>query len=87
MELNPYPFNRDAQYPARPGFPRNLTACDVQEAHIQVVVPEKSGGRGDFTILLQDVFDKYKLPHISSNKVLKSLMQFEALTNRPQIST
>ena len=70
MELNPYAFNRDAQYPARAGFPRNLTARDLQEAHIQVVVPEKSGARGDFTVRLQDVFGKYKLPHISSDEVV-----------------
>ncbi len=70
MEPNPYSFNRDAQYPARGGFSRNLTAKDLQEAHIQVVVPEKTSGRGDFSIRFQDVFGKYRLPHISSDKVV-----------------
>ena len=69
--MNPYAFNRDASYPARAGFPRNVAHKDLLEAHIQVVVPEKShGGRGDFTAQLENIFTKYRLPHISSEKVI-----------------
>ena len=70
MDSNPYAFNRDASYPARAGFPRNVARKDLMEAHIQVVVPEKAGGRGDFMARLQDIFDHYRLPHISSEKIM-----------------
>ena len=70
MDSNPYAFNRDASYPARAGFPRNVARKDLLEAHIQVVVPEKAGGRGDFTARLQDIFDHYRLPRISSETIL-----------------
>ena len=68
MEPNPYAFNINTQYPARGGFPRNLTAKNLQELSIQVVIPEKTSGRGDFPVRLQDVFSKYRMPHISSDK-------------------
>ena len=69
--MNPYAFNRDASYPARAGFPRNVALKDLLEAHIQVVLPEKSqGGRGDFTAELENIFTKYRLPHISSEKAI-----------------
>ena len=69
--MNPYAFNRDASYPALAGFPRNVARKDLLEAHIQVVVPEKShGGRGDFTAELDNIFTKYRLPHITSEKVI-----------------
>ena len=70
MDSNPYAFNRDASYPARAGFPRNVARKDLLEAHIQVVVPEKTGGRGDFTTDVEDIFSKYRLPHISSETVM-----------------
>ena len=71
MDPNPYAFNRDASYPARAGFPRNVAREDLMEAHIQVVIPEKAGGgRGDFTARLLDIFDDYRLPHISSETVV-----------------
>jgi len=66
--MNPYAFNSNAQYPIKSGYPRHLAARDLQEAHIQVVVPEK--GRGDFTVKFLDVFTKYKLPHISSERII-----------------
>ena len=71
MDSNPYAFNRDVSYPTCAGFPRNMTCKDILEAHIQVVIPEKvSDGRGDFTAELEDIFSKYQLPHISSEKIL-----------------
>ena len=71
MDLKSYGFNRDASYPARAGFPRNVARKDLLKAHIQAVVSEKAGGgRGDFTARLQDIFDHYRLPHISSEKVM-----------------
>ena len=74
MDSNPYAFNRDASYPARTGFPRNVARKDLLEAHIQVVIPEKadssSRGRGDFIAELEDIFAKYRLPHISSETVM-----------------
>ena len=70
MDLNPYAFNRDASYPARAGFPRTVARKDLMDAHIQVVVPEKAGGRGDFTTRHQDIFDHYRLPPISSETIL-----------------
>ena len=71
MDSNPYAFNRDVSYPTCAGFPRNMTCKDILEAHIQVVIPEKvSDGRGDITAELEDIFSKYKLPHISSEKIL-----------------
>ena len=69
--MNPYAYNRDASFPARAGFPRNVARKDLLEAHIQVVVPEKShGGRGDFTAELENIFTKYRLPHITSEKLI-----------------
>ena len=69
--MNPYAFNRDASYPASAGFPRNVARKDLLEAHIQVVVQEKShGGPGDFTAELENIFTKYRLPHITSEKVI-----------------
>ena len=71
MDSNPYAFNRDVSYPTCAGFPRNMTCKDILEAHIQVVIPEKvSDGRGDFTAEVEDIFDHYRLPHISSEKIL-----------------
>ena len=71
MDSNPYAFNRDVSYPTCAGFPRNMTCKDLLEAHIQVVIPEKvSDGRGDFTAEVEDIFDHYLLPHISSEKIL-----------------
>ena len=66
MDSNPYAFNRDVSYPTCAGFPRNMTCKDLLEAHIQVVVPGKASGRGDFTADVEDIFSKYRLPHISS---------------------
>ena len=69
--MNPYTFNRDASNPARAGFPQNVAHKDLLEAHIQVVLPEKSHGcRGDFTAELENIFTKYRLPHITSEKVI-----------------
>ena len=70
MDSNAYAFNRDASYPARAGFPQNVAREDLLEAHIQVVVPGKAGGRGDFTADVEDIFSKYRLPHISSETVV-----------------
>ena len=71
MDSNPYAFNRDVSYPTCAGFPRNMTCKDILEAHIQVVIPEKvSDGQGDFTAEVEDIFDHYRLPHISSEKML-----------------
>ena len=76
MDSNPYAFNRDVSYPTRAGFPRNVAQKDLMEAHIQVVIPEKAGGgRGDFTTRLQDIFDSYRLPHISSEDILNRWRQ------------
>ena len=70
MDSNPYAFNRDVSYPTCTGFPRNMTCKDLLEAHIQVVVPGKASGRGDFTADVEDIFSKYRLPHISSETVV-----------------
>ena len=70
MDSNPYAFNRDVSYPTCAGFPRNMTCEDLLEAHIQVVVPGKASGRGDFTADVEDIFSKYRLPHISSETVV-----------------
>ena len=71
MDLNPYTFNRDASYPTGARFPRNIACKDLLEAHIHVVVSEKShGSRGDFTAEVKDIFAKYRLPHISSEMVM-----------------
>ena len=70
MDSNPYAFNRDVSYPTCAGFPRNMTCKDLLEAHIQVVVPGKASGRGDFTANVEDIFSKYRLPHISSETVV-----------------
>ena len=70
MDSNPYAFNRDVSYPTCAGFPRNMTCKDLLEAHIQVVVPGKASGRGDFTADVEDIFSKYRLPHISSETVV-----------------
>ena len=70
MDSNPYAFNRDVSYPKCAGFPRNMTCKDLLEAHIQVVVPGKASGRGDFTADVEDIFSKYRLPHISSETVV-----------------
>ena len=71
MDPNLYAFNRDASYPTRAGFPHNDACKDLIEAHIQFVVPEKShGGRGDFTAEVEDIFAKYRFPHISSETVI-----------------
>lgn len=68
---DPYAFNRDVQYTTHGGFPRNVVPKDLLELHTQVVVPEKAGGdRGDFITLVQDIFGKYKLPKISSEKLV-----------------
>ena len=66
--MNPYAFNTNAQYPAKGGFPRNLGARDVQDAHIQVMIPED--GRGDFTTQFQDIFGQYRLPHFNTENVI-----------------
>ena len=58
MDSNPYAFNRDVSYPTCAGFPRNMTCKDLLEAHIQVVVPGKASGRGDFTADVEDIFSK-----------------------------
>ena len=70
MDSNPYAFNRDVSYPTCAGFPRNMTCKDLLEAHIQVVVPGKASDRGDFTADVEDIFSKYRLPHISSETVV-----------------
>ena len=71
MDSNPYAFNRDASYPARAGFPRNVARKDLLEAHMQVVIPAKAGGgRGDFMAHLRDIFEHYRLPYVKSEEIL-----------------
>ena len=71
MDPNLYAFNRDASYATCAGFPHNDAYKDLIGAHVQFVVPEKShGGRGDFTAEVEDIFAKYRLPHISSETVI-----------------
>ena len=70
MDPNPYTFNRNAQYSTGIRYLKNLTAKDLQEIQVQVIAPQKTGRRGDFSSNFQDLFSKYKLPHITSDKVV-----------------